>query len=571
MECIYGYEKMEEKLEIRKDGTVPLKPLLATLISHHIDLDRLDFLVRESTYTGLGTLTDAKKIIQSFNCTLIGRQLEVSFPKKQKFSIEANILERSRNYLEIYYIDKDYTGNHAFTQLLEELRRHPEEVPESISPAIRKFLTMERADMTNQEHIELTNKSMKKAIEEVLRTTRNEKISYLCHYIENAKRDYQILYNSESVIRELLRKAIPNFPKDSSCIFTETRVIKPYQKSKFGSTLITTEAGVQRFEDLLSSVNLEPISKTVVAINPELLRLELGISKEEFKAKYEEILQEIITSQTRPKQDFELKYMLPKDAIAYGTVLKQLGKKYEKQNSAIYHSRDVYYDTAEDFSLLAQNSALRTRNGVNYYRGKKSNPYKNKRLTYTRYEEQENSEFTTRTKLEEIGDSTSLKDYPNFFQTIVDNLKEVTLENAEMDQTLEVHNIRKVDTFLVNGYLMDVSINIAKYQSRIYENEGVFCILEISPRDNQVEGRIALLEIKKALEETFPQLKGRTIDTSAYEIAMIDANQRWCNQNRKQATGKMQKLNQIIQKLTHRKKITRLLVKQRSSEQEPER
>ena len=53
MECIYGNEKVADTIELREDNTIPLKGILASLISHNIDLDRIDYLIRESTYTGL--------------------------------------------------------------------------------------------------------------------------------------------------------------------------------------------------------------------------------------------------------------------------------------------------------------------------------------------------------------------------------------------------------------------------------------------------------------------------------------------------------------------------------------
>jgi len=52
MECIYGNEKVADTIELREDNTIPLKGILASLISHNIDVDRIDYLIRESTYTG---------------------------------------------------------------------------------------------------------------------------------------------------------------------------------------------------------------------------------------------------------------------------------------------------------------------------------------------------------------------------------------------------------------------------------------------------------------------------------------------------------------------------------------
>lgn len=233
MDCIYGNGEVEESIELEDKNTVPLKGLLAALISHNIDLDRIDYLIRESTYTGMGTLTNYKELINSFECVLAGNQMILGIPEEKKHLLEANILERTRNYSQIYYCDADFTGNYTFTQLLAELRKHPEEVPESVPEAVRKFLTQEKANFTSQEYMRLTTTPVEQAIKQIAQTTQNEKIRYLCHYKEIAKNDFQVLYNgrSERYIRKLLGRVIPNFPKDSHCIFSQERTIKPYKKT----------------------------------------------------------------------------------------------------------------------------------------------------------------------------------------------------------------------------------------------------------------------------------------------------------------------------------------------------
>ena len=263
MKCIYGNGEIIEGAELKKDNTVPLKALLASLISHNIDLDRTDYLLRESTYTGLGTLTNYQELIDSFECVLAGNQIILGIPQEKQHILEANILERTRNYREIYYSDRDFLGNHAFKELLLELRKHPEEVPDEIPEAIKKFLTQEKANLTNQEYMQLTNGPLDSAIELIASQTQSEKIRYLCHYRENAKNDYQILYNgrNEEYIRNLLKRIIPDFPKDSHCIFSETRIIKPYKRTKFGSTNIITKAGIENFENLLPFLTSSPCSQ----------------------------------------------------------------------------------------------------------------------------------------------------------------------------------------------------------------------------------------------------------------------------------------------------------------------
>ncbi|MCI9177891.1 MAG: HD domain-containing protein [Clostridia bacterium] len=499
MECIYGNRSINEPIKLQQNHTVPLKPLLATLISHNIDLDRLDYIRRESKYVGFGVLTNIGQLLNSFQCILTGKQMSISIPEEKMHYVEVALLERARNYQQIYFHTTDFLGNHAFEELLTELRNHPEEVPNTVSMPIRKFLTMKNVNLTNQEYMSLTNKPLAEALEQIKQFTQSEKIRYLCDYKKYVKRDYQVLYNgrNETYIRKLLAKVIPNFSVDTHSIFSKTQKITPYKKTKFGSTNITTKMGIQKFEDLPHFINLKTFSKTVLAINPELLRLELGISKKEFEKNYAAIIQEVITSQAKPVQDFELKYVIPaKTDITYGKMLKLLEQKYQKQDSATYRSKDTYYDLLENFSLLSEGKALRTRNGITYYKGSESHSYKNKRITYKTYEEDGKAEFTARNKSEEIGNSTNLQDYKEF-------LSELGLENKPLEPVLEVSNFRKLVTFLVNGCPIDISFNIAKCENTLNRAEEIIDTIEIKPRDNQITRKRCFIRNKANFRRKF--------------------------------------------------------------------
>ena len=157
MDCIYGKGELSETIQIQKDHTISLKGVLASLISHTIDLDRLDYLIRESTYTKLGTLTNYQELINSFEIILAGSQMILAIPEEAMYLLEANIFERTRNYSKIYFNDMDFLGNHAFELLLKELRKHPEEVPDSIPEPIKKLLTKEKVHFSNEEYRQLTN------------------------------------------------------------------------------------------------------------------------------------------------------------------------------------------------------------------------------------------------------------------------------------------------------------------------------------------------------------------------------------------------------------------------------
>ena len=177
----------------------------------------------------------------------------------------------------------------------------------------------------------------------------------------------------------------------------------------------------------------------------------------------------------------------------------------------------MYYDDIEEgFKLLEQGEALRIRVGITCHQGMKSREYKNRRITYKRQLENEQAvTYMNRNKTEELGVETDIHKNAEFLQAIGVSQK--------VGATLEVNNLRKLVTILVNGELIDISFNLANYENYIYGVRGYLNSLEIRTRNNQISGRLALLEIKKQIEEAFPELKGMISSASAYEAAMIDS------------------------------------------------
>lgn len=526
MEVIYGKGEIKETLQINEDNTVSLKGVLTALISHNNDIDRMDYLMRESTYTGLGTFTNYEELIKSLECVLIGDKVLLAIPEDKMYLQESNIFERVRNYMNIYYCDMDALGNHLFEQLINELRQHPEEIPQDVPEAIRKFLTQKKTNLTNQEYMQLTNGPFNAALEKIKDSTQNEKIKYLCDYKKNAQKDYYILpaEKDEEYIRGLLSKVITNFPKDSMCIFKTTKTIKPYQKTKFGSNNVITKAGIRRFEELPHAISLEPIKKSTIAIDPELLRLELEMEKDEFEERYGEAIKEVVTSQTKPVQEFERKYIIPlfnKETIdlnrnqlaPFKGITQILTEHYEQKDSVQYFSTDTYYDT-ENFELLKKGASLRIREGNKFYKSKESQKYKRKRITYKTRTDDIQDSYVTKNKAEEIGDSTDIKDYGDFLDR--NNI------SKDLREVLKVNNMRRLITVLVNGQEIDVSLNLGSYTNCISGKIGELCTIEIRPRENQITGRLGILAVKKVLEQGFKGLDKMASNSDIYIIGMED-------------------------------------------------
>lgn len=524
LEKVYDHKKQDKPLSDVKieNGEVNLENLLASLISNNIDADRLDYLVRDSKKAGFKILTEVDKLIENFEFVLDVDKIIVAIPEEKKILSDMAILERARNYRDIYFCTLSVVGDHVFEFLLEELRKNPEKVPTSIDPIIRRFLTNSKAEFTTKEYMTITETPMKEALEEIKKQTQNEKIKQLCN-MKSMTKSYQELNTdkSERYIRYLLHKAIPEISENTEGIVEETRWIKPYKSNENENINVITSNGIEDYKDVKQDlINLEPFAKRTIAISEEMIRLELGVSKEEFDKNYKRIIEEVISTITKSKDEFELRYVLTEGSLNAQEIKEKIEEKYEIVDSAKYMSNDIYYDNPETYEFLESKQALRVRRGMTFHDSKETYKFKEKRATYKTYRKDIKSNFTVRRKEEEIGDSDKIENYEEF-------LTSLGIDKGSVKPMLEVNNLRYLYTIKINGVLIDISFNNANYQNQIYEMFGNVGTIEIKPRENKVSDRLSMLEFRQYLETQFPNLEKFLSNTNVYEIGVLDTYEKY--------------------------------------------
>ena len=524
LEKVYEYKKEDKKqnsIKI-KNNRVSLKDLLASFVSNNIDADRLDYLVRDSQKAGYKILTEVDKLIDSFEFVLDVDKIVIAIPEEKKIFLDMAILERSRNYKEIYFCEPSVIGDHVLDFLLEEIRNNKNEIPKEINPILYKFLTNKKADFTTEEYMQIVETPMKETLESIRDNTTNEKLKELCD-IANFTKTYQTLNTdkNEQYIRYLLHKAIPEISEQTDGIIEETRCVKPYKSNEHENINVITCNGIEDYKDIEQNlIKLEPFYVRTVAISKEMLRLELGISKEEFKEKYEKIVDEVISTVIKSKDEFELRYVLTK-GITYGEEIKEkIKQKYNIVDEAKYMSRDMYYDNPEDYELLEGKKALRLRKGATFHKNEETYGFKKMRATYKKYQKDSQDGYTVRRKEEQIGEDDKITTYADF-------LNEMQINKETLEPMLEVNNLRYLFTVDVNGVLVDISFNTAYYINQIYEMFGNIGTIEIKPRDNKVCDRLSLLELREYLEEQIPELEKYLSNTNVYEIGMLDTYEKY--------------------------------------------
>ena len=524
LEKVYEYKKEDKKqngIKI-KNNRVSLKDLLASFVSNNIDADRLDYLVRDSQKAGYKILTEVDKLIDSFEFVLDVDKIIVAIPEEKKIFLDMAILERSRNYKEIYFCEPSVIGDHVLDFLLEEIRNNKDEIPKEVNPILYKFLTNKKADFTTEEYMQIVETPMRETLESIRDNTTNEKLKELCD-IANFTKTYQTLNTdkNEQYIRYLLHKAIPEISEQTDGIIEETRCVKPYKSNEHENINIITCNGIEDYKDIEQNlIKLEPFYVRTVAVSKEMLRLELGISKEEFKEKYEKIVDEVISTVIKSKDEFELRYVLTK-GITYGEEIKEkIKQKYNIVDEAKYMSRDMYYDNPEDYELLEGKKALRLRKGATFHKREETYGFKKTRATYKTYKKDDQDGYTIRRKEEQIGEDDQLGTYTDFLNEMKINIK-------DLKPMLEVNNLRYLFTVDVNGVLVDISFNTAHYINQVHEMFGTIGTIEIKPRDNKVYDRLSLLELRQYLEEQIPELEKYLSNTNVYEIGMLDTYEKY--------------------------------------------
>lgn len=535
LEKVYDHNKKEtstKNIKIEK-GIVNLQELLASLVSNNIDTDRLDYIVRDSKKADFKVLTEVEKLIESFEFVLDVDKIIVAIPEEKKLLLDMAILERTRNYKEIYFCHPSIIGDHVFENLLKELRDNGEEVPNTLEPVIYNFLTNSKAQFSTEEYMEITQTPINEALKEIKETSKNEKIIQLCN-MEDTVKSYELINTdkNEKYIRYLLHKAIPQISEDTTGVIEETRWIKPYKSTENENINIITNEGIEDYKDVEQNlINLKPFSKKISAISQEIIRLEMEISEEEYENKYKKIVEEIISTVTKSKDEFEIRYVLTKEMLNQNNttysaqkIKEKIENKYQIKDSAKYLSHDVYYDDPKTYEFLKNKEAIRIREGTTFHKSEETYHFKKARATYKKYRNDVQSNFTIRRKEEQIGDSDNISEYEEFLETL-------KINKDKIKPVLDVNNLRYLYTANINGALIDISFNLSDYDNKIYGNNGQIATIEIKPRENQICDRLSLLELKQYLEQEIQNLSKFLTNSSVYEVAMLDTYEKYQKNN----------------------------------------
>ncbi|MCI8272768.1 MAG: CYTH domain-containing protein [Clostridia bacterium] len=499
----------------KEDTKGSFTKLLKSLISHQLDADRLDYLVRDSYHAGLLSAISHKNLIQSLGISVNNNQeYELLVDRKGLTTIETVLIERFQRYRDVYFS----RASEILEQVLLEILNRYKEVPKSVDeklPEAFKMVAMKPEDISLEDFLGMTDKQFMEAFETIKRSSTDHLLKYLAD-MPKVLSDFEDLENGSNseVLKQRLKRIFPD--RDFSdtlsilSIHSKTRLYKQEESLRinFGNVhkdLSEATPHLIRTEEYLE--------KDELAFNPELLRIELGMTDKEFEP-YREEIRNMINELNKKPEEFELKYIIDENqCITQENILEILlenGFNVVKTKSK--ENDDEYYDT-KDLSLITRGGSLRirklTQDGGQRYKATYKMPTTVGEV------------YSSREEIEIELDSNS-----------IDELKEKMGEkNIDVDlgeilprPLLNAVTQRRDIVLEKNGVQVCFSFDNTRYINHVMQNEQAEdTMIEIEALGN-VGDRVMLNEINNILQSKFTGLKPNK--QSKYERGVIKTREK---------------------------------------------
>ena len=491
--------EINDSQELGKDS---FTKLLNNLVSYQLDADRIDYLIRDAYYVDISSAVDLKRIISSVNVVVNNNQeYELLIDRKGLASIENVLLQRYQMYRDVYLSPISVLGDFLFEKIIERFRKNAKLHTLPVSSSFKILATDPKVNILD-EFLSMKDEDFKVSFKLLADSNLDSIMSYLCNF-DNIK-DYILIKNDVSTekIKAKLREIFGDIDLDNTLsiisIGTKTKLYKKEQK-------LNIQNG-NRIMDLTECTNLirpqEILEDTYIFFNPQLLRLELGLSDIEF-GKYESELRKAIEELNKKPEEFELKYIINENTteeIDQESLLNQIISVFiangfrvvtvsEKQNN------DEYYDT-RNLDLYKNGGSLRIR--------KVEQKGKEKIKATCKMPLKIGEVYSSRSEIEETLANDS---FETFMQKMIDSKVAINFDTIFRLPILNSRTKRKDIVLDKNGVQVCLSFDNSKYTNHALD--------EISTTDRMIEieaigelnNRIILNEIHDFITSAFSNLE----------------------------------------------------------------
>ncbi|MBR3132672.1 MAG: CYTH domain-containing protein [Clostridia bacterium] len=517
LESIYGDKKLkriasyiaeinedEDKVESKNSFT----KLMKSLISHQLDADRLDYLVRDSYHARVPSAINYMNLIRSLGISVNSNQeYELLVDKKGLTSIETILIERFQKYRDIYYTRSSELLENNFLNIINRIREKPESVEGLVSDSFKKFV-LAPDKLSLNDFLDMTDDSVYNTLVLIKDKSSDPVLRYLCDF-DKVLKDYQDLENNinSDIIKEKLQSIFPD--KDFSKTISIIEINKKTKLYKKEESLRINLGNVHK--DLTEATPHlirpeESLEKHEISFNTEILRLELGMSENEFE-KYREEINNMINDLNKKPEEFELKYIIDKDSkIEQDDILNTLlNNNFRAIKMKTKENDDEYYDT-KDFSMLSRGGSLRIRKLTQDGKQKYKATYKMPTSVGEVYSSREEIEMDLENNsIDELKDKMEKREI------------DVNLDDIIRDPFLNSKTNRKDIVLEKNNVQVCLSFDNTSYTNHIKNTYDYDSMVEIEALGS-VGNRVMLNEINTILEGSFPELKPNK--QSKYERGM---------------------------------------------------
>ncbi len=474
--------------------------LLKSLISHQLDADRLDYLVRDSYHAGLPTAINYKNLIQSLGVSINNnKEYELLVDKKGLTSIETILIERFQRYRDVYYTKSDTILVSVFSEILERYKSVPNTVNVKL-PKSFSILAFDPQNISLNDFLEMNDKQFLDAFEIIKNNCTDPILRYMAD-IPQVLADFEELENN--IQPELLKQKLTEiFPSHN---FSNTfSIVRKHSKIKLYKAEESLRVNLGRVHKDLSVATphlIRPdefLERDENYFNPELVRIELDMSEMEFEP-YKERIRNMINELDKKPEEFELKYIIDKDGrYTQNSILQALlTNGFDIVSTKEKENDDEYFDTKE-LSLLSRGGSLRIRKLTQDGKPRYKATYKMPTTIGEVYSSREEVEIDL--------DENSIDDLKN-------KMKNKNLdENLDAILPMPILNAvtqRKDIVLEKNGVQVCLSFDNTQYKNHVFKGQQPVSsdsMIEIEALGN-ITDRVILNEINDLLHSNFPDLQ----------------------------------------------------------------
>lgn len=471
--------------------------LMKSLISHQIDADRLDYLVRDAYYAGIETSINIDKIINAVSIALNAQgDFEVIMDKRNLTLIETPLIERFQHYRDIYFTYGSVIGDRMFKTLLKVMKENREKnLEKNFAPEFIKLI-LDPENLSLEDFLKLTDRQVYEFLTFVAKNSKNLVVRRLA---SGKKTIDGFMIFEDVLVKEkiaLLMKKLAGSDviMDHSC-FEISAKTKFYKKDE--GFKIRINQSIVDLTDVTNLVNARDyVEMKCTVFNPEMFFYENKLSKK-YKSK-KEFIDEVYKniSYINPKeQEFELKYICPNlrtGTKAANAILEMLEKSFKLVSEKSNTNYDNYYDTP-NYDLYRSNKILRARHKGDKYIGTYKQPLHTGEI------------YTSRTEIEEELTGDNLVELEEKMAR-----RGVVLPEGICDTpALQVENYR--DEYVLqkdDGRVCFCIDNVAYYSFNQLLNEEI--MIEIEAYDD-IKDRVLLTEINDKID-TFAEKRNLDIE-----------------------------------------------------------